>query len=55
MGIHTLKSYLNQLSPPERDMLLDQYIYLLNHTHNAMNVVLMHNPDGLEFLLERLK
>lgn len=53
-GIHTLRSHLCEMSPRERDMILDQYIYMLNHTHNAMNVVLMHNPDGLDFLLERL-
>ncbi|MCB9807210.1 hypothetical protein H6768_05005 [Candidatus Peribacteria bacterium] len=54
-GIHTLATDLHKMQKKERNMLMDQYIYTLNHTHNDMNIVLIHNPDGLEFLLSRLR
>ncbi len=54
-GMHTLSRHLHRMPKKERNMILDQYIYTLNHTHNDMNIVLLHNPDGLEFLLARLR
>lgn len=54
-GLHTLSHHLHKMKRKERDMLMDQYIYMFNHTHNDMNIVLLHSPDGLEFLLARLK
>lgn len=54
-GVHTLAYHLHKMPRKERDMIMDQYIYMLNHTHNDMNIVLLHSPDGLEFLLNRLK
>lgn len=54
-GIHTLAKHLHKMPKKERNIILDQYIYTLNHMHNDLNVVLLHNPDGLEFLLARLK
>jgi predicted MPP superfamily phosphohydrolase len=54
-GIHTLDDHLHRMSKKERNILMEQYIYTLNHTHNDMNIVLIHSPDGLEFLLSRLK
>lgn len=53
-GLHTLAQHLHKMPKKERDMLMDQYIYMFNHTHNDMNVVLLHSPDGLEFILRRL-
>ncbi len=54
-GLHTLARTLHNMPKNERNILLDQYIYMFNHTHNDINIVLLHNPDGLEFLLERLR
>lgn len=54
-GMHTLSRHLHRMPKKERNMILDQYIYTLNHTHNDLNIVLLHNPDGLEFLLARLR
>lgn len=54
-GIHTLAKHLHTMKKRDRNMLLDQYIYTLNSMHNDLNIVLLHNPDGLEFLLARLK
>lgn len=38
-----------------RDNLLDAYIENLNSGKQACNILMMHNPDGLEFLLRRLR
>ena len=38
----------------ERDKILDASIETLNSTATDFHVVLLHNPDGLEFLLQRL-
>ncbi len=54
-GLHTLSHHLHRMPKRERNMILDQYIYILDHTHTDVNIVLLHNPDGLEFLLARLK
>lgn len=54
-GMHTLSRHLHRMPKKERNMILDQYIYTFNHTHNDLNIVLLHNPDGLEFLLARLR
>lgn len=40
--------------PTKRDELLDEYIRQLNSGEQALNIVLLHNPDGLEYLLRRL-
>lgn len=53
-GIETGISYLHTMPKNERNMILDQYIYILN-TRSDLNVVLLHHPDGLEYLLKRLK
>lgn len=53
-GIHTLTSRLKFLLPPVRNELLDEYIRQLNSGTQALNIVLLHNPDGLEYLLRRL-
>lgn len=54
-GIHTLAKHLHTMPKKERNMILDQYIYTLDSTHNDLNIVMLHNPDGLEFLLARLR
>lgn len=54
-GLHTLGNYLNLLIKPERDELLDRYINALNSGKQVFNICALHNPDGLHFLLERLR
>ncbi len=39
----------------ERDNLLDRYIQLLTQDKAEFHIVLLHNPDGVEYLLARLK
>ncbi len=53
-GIHTLLDHLETMDIADRNSLLDTYIYLLTRSAADMHVVLIHNPDGLEFLLNRL-
>ena len=53
-GIHTLLDHLEVMNVSERNMLLDTYIHLLTQGEADFHVVLIHNPDGLEFLLRRL-
>ncbi len=38
----------------DRDILMDKYINSLNTEKTDCNIVLVHNPDGLDFLLQRL-
>ncbi len=54
-GIHTLADQLHIMETIDRDTLLDDYINSLNGDKTDCNVVLVHNPDGLEFLLRRLR
>lgn len=54
-GLHTLGNYLPLLVKSERDELLDRYIQTLNHGPQLINICALHNPDGLHFLLERLR
>lgn len=54
-GIHTLLDRLNTMSVEERNILLDSYIHLLAQTKTDFHIVLLHNPDWLEYLLQRLK
>jgi predicted MPP superfamily phosphohydrolase len=54
-GLHTLGNYLPLLVKSERDALLDRYIEALNNSKQVFNICALHNPDGLHFLLERLK
>ena len=54
-GIHTLADHLSRIPKIERNATLDTYIYLFNTTRAALNVVLLHNPDGMELLLRRLR
>jgi predicted MPP superfamily phosphohydrolase len=53
-GIHTLAIRLHEYPKKERDTLMDATIDALNAPGSDCNVVLLHNPDGLEFLLQRL-
>ena len=53
-GIHTLLDHLETMKIQERNMLLDTYIHLLTTSQADFHVVLLHNPDGLEYLLRRL-
>lgn len=53
-GIHTLLNRLQTMKKAERDVLLDAYIHLLNRSDIDFHVVLLHNPDGLQYLLRRL-
>lgn len=54
-GLHTAATILHTMDPIMRDNLLDAYIQNLNSGKQACNILLMHNPDGLEFLLRRLR
>lgn len=54
-GIHTLVDRLSTMSGGERNTLLDSYINLLTQTKTDLHIVLLHNPDGLEYLLQRLR
>ncbi len=54
-GIHTLADALNAMDKNDRDILMNKYIDSLNVEKTDCNVVLVHNPDGLEFLLRRLR
>lgn len=54
-GIHTLSSYLKYLTTEERNEILDEYIRQLNDINQDINICLLHSPDGLEFLLQRLR
>lgn len=54
-GIHTLLDHLEVMDIADRNILLDTYIHLLTQGQADFHVVLLHNPDGLEYLLERLK
>jgi predicted MPP superfamily phosphohydrolase len=54
-GIHTLTDRLHTLWKKECDNLMDKYIEKLTTTKTDLHIVLIHNPDGLEFLLQRLK
>jgi predicted MPP superfamily phosphohydrolase len=53
-GLHTLSTFLHAMPKEERDNFLDAYITSLNENADC-HVVLLHNPDGLEFLLSRLQ
>lgn len=53
-GIHTLLDYLELMNETDRNILLDTYIHLLSKSEVDFHIVLFHNPDGLEFLLNRL-
>ncbi|MEI6711196.1 MAG: hypothetical protein WCK88_02985 [bacterium] len=53
-GIHTLADELHTMDKNDRDILMDNYIDSLNAEKTNCNIVLVHNPDGLEFLLQRL-
>lgn len=53
-GIHTLATYLHTYPKERRDILMDAIIDALNAPESDCNIVLLHNPDGLEFLLQRL-
>lgn len=53
-GVHTLSTFLHYHPKQERDELLDRYIDVFNASDIACNCVLLHNPDGLEFILQRL-
>jgi len=52
--IHTLATLLHKHTKAERDKILDASIASINSTETDFHVVLLHNPDGLEFLLQRL-
>jgi predicted MPP superfamily phosphohydrolase len=54
-GVHTLLDRLNTMSVDERNTLLDSHIHLLTQTKTDFHIVLLHNPDGIEYLLQRLK
>ena len=54
-GIHTLLDHLEVMDVADRNILLDTYIHLFTNSQADFHVVLLHNPDGLEYLLERLK
>ncbi len=53
-GLHTLAIHLHTMEKERRDTLLDALIAHLSDQNVARNIVLIHNPDGLEFLLQRL-
>jgi predicted MPP superfamily phosphohydrolase len=53
-GIHTLLNRLQTMKKAERNILLDAYIELLSTSEIDFHIVLLHNPDGLEYLLRRL-
>lgn len=53
-GIHTLLNHLQTMPTRERNALLDTYIHLLTESEADFHIVLLHNPDGLEYLLRRL-
>ena len=54
-GIHTLLDRLDTMEVEERNSLLDTYTRLLTEEKVDFHIVLLHNPDGLEYLLQRLK
>lgn len=54
-GVHTLLDRLNTMSADERNTLLDKYIRLFTQAKTDFHIVLLHNPDGLEYLLQRLR
>ena len=54
-GLDTGAAILHTMDPRTRDTLLDAYIEKLNTGKQSRNIVLMHSPDGFEFLLRRLK
>lgn len=54
-GIHTLLDHLEIMDAADRNILLDTYIHLFTQSQADFHVVLLHNPDGLEYLLQRLK
>lgn len=54
-GIHTLTDRLSTMPVVERNSVLDAYILLLTETKADFHIVLLHNPDGVEYLLARLK
>jgi len=53
-GIHTLSDRLHIMKKDDRDVELDQYIRACNTEGLRCNIVMIHNPDGLNFLLQRL-
>lgn len=53
-GIHTLDDRIHTMEKRDRDTLMDEHIDALNAEKTDCNIVLVHNPDGLEFLLQRL-
>jgi predicted MPP superfamily phosphohydrolase len=53
-GIHTLSDALHIMNKNDRNTLMDTYIDSLNAERTDCNIVLLHNPDGLEFLIQRL-
>lgn len=54
-GLHTLLDHLEVMDVADRNILLDTHIHLLTQSQADFHVVLLHNPDGLEYLLDRLK
>lgn len=54
-GIHTLADHLSTMAVAERNSILDAYILLLTQPEADFHIVLLHNPDGVEYLLARLK
>lgn len=54
-GLDTGAAILHNMEFRARDNLLDAYIENLNSGKQACNILMMHNPDGLEFLLRRLR
>lgn len=54
-GLHTLWNYLETIPKEQRDEILDEFMRQCNHGVQACNVVVLHNPDGLQYVLERLQ
>lgn len=54
-GLHTLGTHMRFLPENERSDILDRTIAELNNGHQVINICLMHNPDGLEYILRQLK
>jgi predicted MPP superfamily phosphohydrolase len=54
-GMHTLADRLHTMGKIDRNREMDRYIDVLNTAKIDCNIVLLHNPDGLEFLLQRLR
>lgn len=54
-GIHTLGNYLKNIPREKRDELIDEFIEQANKGPQSMNIVLLHNPDGLQYVLNRMR